>query len=143
MTKFINLPNGDAIRADVIFAVRLGDAIDATNNTRGFPPRVIVDFGKYDTGMGFMHANCVVCDCQTDEERDALAATIRKKLEYPLIDDAKWEECRAEVKRVEAYHVNAEMMFRQQGDTEKQAMALGVAMGCRVALDSMPKESKK
>ena len=76
MHKFITLPNGDSIRSDTIYAVRLGDAA-APTFPGGSPmvPRVIVDF----IGGG-VHGNCTICFCETNEERDALAASIREQL---------------------------------------------------------------
>lgn len=73
--NFILLPNGDLIRLDSIKAVRLGDARPGLQACESdLKPRVIIDF---EVGR---HGNCVVCDCETVEFRDKLAAQIREKL---------------------------------------------------------------
>lgn len=82
MSNFIHLPTGDYIRADAIFAVRLGDGKEYDDLYKyAIQPRVIVDFGL-GGGFGLLdsHSNCVVCNCETNEERDALAAEILRQL---------------------------------------------------------------
>lgn len=71
----IKLPNGDSIRSSAIVAVRLGDKREAYDlHKYELKPRVIVDF------LVGEHGNCIVLDCETDEERNALAASITEQL---------------------------------------------------------------
>ena len=81
MSKFVSLPNGDNIRADVIFAVRIGEA--RTDDFLGYSvkPRVIVDFGsQLDEVPVRGLTNSVICNCETNDERDALAASIMDQI---------------------------------------------------------------
>lgn len=85
MSNYIDLPTGDSIRADTIFAVRLGDAHPpAAMENFSLKPRVIIDFGlSQERGFGFGrggHSNSIICDCDTVEERNALARSIRGQL---------------------------------------------------------------
>jgi hypothetical protein len=75
MPNMIDLPNGESIRSDCITAIRLGDARPAISEYEcNLKPRVILDFGAGN------HLNCVVLDCASVEERDALAKQIREQL---------------------------------------------------------------
>lgn len=72
---FIKLKDGSKIRSDTITAVMLGDGRAADQHCREFKPRVIVYFGTGD------HNNCVVLDCETVEERNALSDSIMAEIE--------------------------------------------------------------
>lgn len=78
--RFINLKTGDKLRADVITAVRIGDAKPATDLCSEQKPRVIVDFHKDPK-------NSIVIYCETVSERDDLANSIMNE-----IDEAHREE---------------------------------------------------
>ena len=71
LKMFVTLPNGDSIRTDAIVAVRKGDAAPANDYCRApMVPRVIVDYICGD------HGNCVICECESNAERDKLATSI-------------------------------------------------------------------
>lgn len=76
MSKFIELPNGDTIRAESIIAIRMGDHL-----TMGkmlweceLAPRIIVYFAA-----GTVVLNSEL-KCKTVEERDKLAEEIKARL---------------------------------------------------------------
>ena len=78
--KFITLKTGDKLRADIITAVRIGDAKPATDFYGEQKPRVIVDFYKNSR-------NSIVINCETLLERDALVASIVDEINDALSQD--------------------------------------------------------
>ena len=76
MVKFIELPDGDALHPESIRAIRLGDPRprgEASYDTE-LKPRVIVDFVVGE------HGNSIVLDCDTVEQRDTLATSLKAQL---------------------------------------------------------------
>jgi hypothetical protein len=78
--KFITLKTGDKLRADIITAVRIGDAKPATDFCSEQKPRVIVDFYKDLT-------NHIIINCETLLGRNALAASIMDEINEALSQD--------------------------------------------------------
>ena len=78
--KFITLKTGDKLRADIITAVRIGDAKPADDLCSEQKPRVIVDFHKDSI-------NSIIINCETLLERDALAASIVDEINDVLSQD--------------------------------------------------------
>ena len=69
--KFIQLPNGDTLRADTITAIRLGDADEGAGSSKSAMRwRVVVDYNY----------NSVALYANSKEERDHLAAKLRAEL---------------------------------------------------------------
>jgi hypothetical protein len=82
--KFVVLPNGNAIRADWIGAIRLGDASDADYLAEPIKPRVIVDFGSTVRPNGASQINCTIVYFDDNEARDEYARTLRAEIEAAL-----------------------------------------------------------
>ena len=79
---FIKFSTGDAIRADTIFAVRVGDASKTDDLVKGLHSRVIVDFSPTNPShMYGEHSNCIIIDCDNDQERNDLKNDIVRKIE--------------------------------------------------------------
>jgi len=75
----IKIPNGEAILASAIVAVCKGDRATGNGITTYPMPildRVIIDYSTPDIcGRGVTH-NAIIANCDTPEERDALAARV-------------------------------------------------------------------
>ena len=77
-TTIIKLPNGEAIAASAIVAVRKGGRATGSGSisySTPIPDRVIIDYSqpRYFDGP---RSNAIIVGCDTPEERDALAARI-------------------------------------------------------------------
>jgi len=93
MKDMILLPTGDKIRADEIMAIRLGDAQPADEFCKvPMFPRVIIDFGQ-------SHVNTIICECKTNDERDALAMALYRE----------WKGARDEVNKA---HIGTKAQFK-------------------------------
>ena len=77
MSKFITLPNGDAILAEAIRAIRLGNPrLESKElNLCELKPRVTIDF------LIGSHNRCIVLNCGTIEQRDELAENLKAQLQ--------------------------------------------------------------
>ena len=83
--KFVVLPNGNAIRADWIGAIRLGDASDAEYLTSPIKPRVIVDFSSISPTLHRQtQINCTIVYFDDNAARDEYARTLRAEIEAAL-----------------------------------------------------------
>lgn len=74
----IKISNGEAILASAIVAVRKGDRATGNGITTYPMPildRVIIDYSTPDICGGVTH-NAIIANCDTPEERDALAARV-------------------------------------------------------------------
>lgn len=86
MTEFIELPNGDFVRADTIFAVRIGEQFNSP--IPGEPPikaRVFVDYGLRSSYPGDMDShNISISYMDTLEECKAERARIMREIREAL-----------------------------------------------------------
>lgn len=79
---FITLPNEESIRSDVIFAVRIGKAKEATTYCSEMKPRIIIDYGVNNTpGILQSYTNTIVCEFESHEAVLACKAEIMAKLQ--------------------------------------------------------------
>lgn len=75
MSKLIKLPGGSSVLASSILGIRVSRAYPAVAGRPAFKPRVNVDYGIGD------QVKSSVIECDTDEERDTIAADITLKWE--------------------------------------------------------------
>ena len=76
--RFVTLKNGSRIRADVITAIRIGDARPECGGLPAHNPYVAVDYGDPKSPQ------VISLLCKTNAERDALADQIAAEIDIAL-----------------------------------------------------------